>query len=158
MSEPKHLQPRECRICGEAKPFEEFRRSAPARDGTHYRHHVCKPCAAKQQRDAYNNDPVHRARHLASVINCQARTKHLPKLDRQGIIDLILGATACHYCQQPNDGLVTFAVDHWMPLSLGGAHSLENLVACCEPCNRAKHDMHPDDYVAWLRGVIGRAG
>ena len=126
--------------------------------GHQYRLHTCKACTAEERRAIYNTDPVYRARHLASVINCNARTKHLPKIDRQGIIDLILGATTCTYCGQPNDGTVTFAVDHRMPLSLGGPHTLENLVVCCEPCNRAKHDMHPDDYVAWLRGVIHRAG
>lgn len=155
---PSHRLPRTCRVCGEFKAFEEFARTA-GKDpqGNHYRLHTCKKCRAERQREAYRNDPIFRAKQLASAFNCNARVKHLPKIDRQGIINLILGATECAYCKHPNDGSVAFAVDHRMPLSLGGLHALENLAACCEPCNRAKHDMHPDDYVSWLRGVVGRA-
>jgi 5-methylcytosine-specific restriction endonuclease McrA len=39
----------------------------------------------------------------------------------------------CAYCG--NDAT---QVDHVIPRKAGGSHDLENLVACCAPCNSAK--------------------
>jgi hypothetical protein len=39
----------------------------------------------------------------------------------------------CQYC-----GLEATQVDHVIPRKVGGDHSLDNLVACCAPCNSAK--------------------
>ena len=41
----------------------------------------------------------------------------------------------CHYCKRASDKLT---MDHVMPLSKGGAHSKENVVAACGPCNFRK--------------------
>ena len=51
----------------------------------------------------------------------------------------------CAYCHCHLDfGSVT--IEHVHPLSLGGAHAWENMVAACEPCNAAMN-------AAWLRGM-----
>jgi hypothetical protein len=39
----------------------------------------------------------------------------------------------CAYC-----GLDANQVDHIIPRSAGGSHDLDNLVACCKPCNTRK--------------------
>jgi hypothetical protein len=39
----------------------------------------------------------------------------------------------CAYC-----GLEANQVDHIIPRSAGGSHDLDNLVACCKPCNTRK--------------------
>lgn len=39
----------------------------------------------------------------------------------------------CQYC-----GSEATQVDHVIPRKVGGDHSLDNLVACCAPCNSAK--------------------
>jgi len=39
----------------------------------------------------------------------------------------------CQYC-----GGDATQVDHVIPRKVGGTHDLENLVACCAPCNSAK--------------------
>ncbi len=39
----------------------------------------------------------------------------------------------CQYC-----GADATQVDHVIPRKRGGTHDLENLVACCAPCNSAK--------------------
>ncbi len=46
----------------------------------------------------------------------------------------------CQYCGQPAD-----SIDHVVPRSKGGAHSWENLVAACRPCNLAKRDRTPEE-------------
>ncbi len=43
----------------------------------------------------------------------------------------------CAYCGcalEPE----TATIEHAMPLSWGGAHAWENLIAACEPCNRMR--------------------
>lgn len=43
----------------------------------------------------------------------------------------------CRYCgAQPPD--VVLVVDHVLPVSGGGTHTLSNLVSACEPCNQGK--------------------
>jgi 5-methylcytosine-specific restriction endonuclease McrA len=39
----------------------------------------------------------------------------------------------CQYC-----GLEATQVDHVIPRAKGGGHDLDNLVACCAPCNSRK--------------------
>jgi len=40
----------------------------------------------------------------------------------------------CFYCQSPKSG----TIDHVMPLSKGGRHSIGNLLPACMPCNQSK--------------------
>lgn len=58
--------------------------------------------------------------------------------------------THCAYCQQPLDD--DAHLDHVMPLSKGGTHSADNLVMACGPCNRAKRDTLPLQWM--LRGSL----
>jgi len=45
----------------------------------------------------------------------------------------------CEYCQAPEELTVTtFEVDHIVPLSAGGATTLDNLCLACPTCNRHK--------------------
>lgn len=44
----------------------------------------------------------------------------------------------CQYCGGPAESL-----DHVLPRSRGGAHSWDNVVACCRPCNIRKGDRLP---------------
>ena len=41
----------------------------------------------------------------------------------------------CQYCDQPAEN-----IDHVIPRSKGGAHSWDNVVAACRPCNARKMD------------------
>jgi 5-methylcytosine-specific restriction endonuclease McrA len=41
----------------------------------------------------------------------------------------------CQYCDSPAEN-----IDHVIPRSRGGAHSWENVVAACRPCNARKMD------------------
>lgn len=45
----------------------------------------------------------------------------------------------CHYCHRTSDEGVIIGIDHVIPRSKGGPHTLNNLVACCNSCNSRKH-------------------
>lgn len=52
----------------------------------------------------------------------------------------------CPYCQGP-----VKEVDHRLPLSKGGEHTLENLEMLCMPCNRSKHDMTSEEFLEFKK-------
>lgn len=54
------------------------------------------------------------------------------------IKSLMLGATHCAYCRAPFSADKKPTLDHVIPLSKGGAHSIGNLAAACMPCNLEK--------------------
>jgi hypothetical protein len=43
----------------------------------------------------------------------------------------------CHYCGEKPEQM---CADHVIPLSRGGSNEMDNLVACCLPCNSSKSD------------------
>ncbi len=49
-------------------------------------------------------------------------------------------AFVCAYCGVEGRESTKWCVDHVVPLSRGGTHDEENLVACCSPCNSSKSD------------------
>lgn len=64
---------------------------------------------------------------------------YLPVRKRRAVIDRAGGY--CEYCQSRSDYTTeTFAVEHIIPISLGGTDDLENLALACSGCNNYKHD------------------
>jgi Restriction endonuclease len=55
----------------------------------------------------------------------------------------------CYWCGKKFPGKKC-RPDHVIPLSRGGAHSLENLVTACHSCNSSKHAKMPDKFNAEL--------
>lgn len=55
--------------------------------------------------------------------------------------------TKCAYCGQSMSGVRSRHLDHVIPLDLGGAHIIENIVVACAECNRSKWNRDP---VEWL--------
>jgi 5-methylcytosine-specific restriction endonuclease McrA len=49
-----------------------------------------------------------------------------------------------HICQYCGSGK-RLTIDHVMPRSRGGAHTWDNVVAACEPCNLKKRDRTPQE-------------
>lgn len=47
----------------------------------------------------------------------------------------------CAYCEAPSQ-----AMDHVMPLSLGGTHTADNVVPACHSCNSSKGAKHPTQW------------
>lgn len=55
----------------------------------------------------------------------------------------------CYYCGEDLDK-VNYEVDHYVPLAKNGSNDPSNLVIACMPCNRAKKDKMPDEFIASL--------
>lgn len=56
-------------------------------------------------------------------------------------------SVVCYWCHQTKTPRECHA-DHVMPLVLGGAHDLNNLVVACAQCNLRKRSLSPE---AWLK-------
>lgn len=154
MSDPQAL--RTCKQCGESKPLEQYPPSnTTKKSGERSRHHTCYVCRRVIDRTRYHADPIHRAKRVILAMNAQHRHQG-QRLPVEEAAQMLLAASECAYCGQPNDGSVTFALDHIQPVKLGGTNTMDNVTPCCEPCNRAKHDMPAADYIAWLQGVVRR--
>lgn len=75
------------------------------------------------------------------------------------------GAVKCAYCPTIISAL-DFRVDHDEPVSRGGSLGLENLILCCEVCNREKGELTSGEYrevIATLdlllsKGLLGPQG
>jgi hypothetical protein len=50
----------------------------------------------------------------------------------------------CSYCDCIP---INYEVDHFIPRSRGGEDRMRNLVLACPPCNRAKRDTMPQDFL-----------
>ncbi len=55
-------------------------------------------------------------------------------------------AANCAYCGVKFIPSVIRTVDHVTPLSKGGRHDMDNLVACCKPCNSKKRALSPEEW------------
>ncbi|GGR34019.1 HNH endonuclease [Deinococcus ruber] len=55
----------------------------------------------------------------------------------------------CHYCgaKVGRTAGLAWHVDHVIPISRGGSNFPENLVIACEPCNRAKYNKMPWEWL-----------
>ena len=56
---------------------------------------------------------------------------------------LTLRGNRCVYCGRAG---VRLTQDHVVPLSRGGAHTAENVVPACKPCNSSKRDRTPNEW------------
>lgn len=52
-----------------------------------------------------------------------------------------------HYSKRSN----SLEIDHMIPKSRNGSDDIDNLVAACRACNRSKHDMTADEFIAKRR-------
>lgn len=55
----------------------------------------------------------------------------------------------CVYCHETKP----LTMDHVIPLSRGGRHSIENIVPACLSCNSSKKDKMPDEFRAYLLSI-----
>lgn len=145
-----------CQTCGVEKDLSKFSKSSSNKD---FHQHKCKDCFAswyltnrnkrllkdkqnylvnkdaicKRKRDNYYLDPLksnlkeqkRRAQKLSNGIY-KITTKEFKKLKNQN----------CFYCGSYNQ----IEIDHVLPISRGGTHSVGNLVSACLKCNRSKKD------------------
>lgn len=94
----------------------------------------------------------------AYVRQLNARAKHYKirhRLSVAAVRDIVLeSGGVCAWCGQSVVNL-PFELDHVIPLSDKGAHSVANLVLSCEACNRRKASLHPATFAQSLAVLLG---
>lgn len=146
---------RSCRVCHESKPLGMFPKNRP--DGTRF--FCCLECQAESYSERYQRDDRRRAFQVAYSMNggVVRRFPHLERLDPDLLVTVMLETQSCRYCHLPNHSAGRgFQLDHVIPLSKGGAHSLDNIALCCDRRNRAKWDSTESVYLDWLHGARHR--
>jgi 5-methylcytosine-specific restriction endonuclease McrA len=94
----------------------------------------------------YHDRYVHLGLQLPSVVRLihYARVPHrVQELTRKNI--LIRDGYRCQYCRHHQPKGHGLTLDHVIPRSQGGRNTWENLVACCEGCNRRKSNRTPEE-------------
>lgn len=85
-----------------------------------------------------------------------SRAKEASQLNRLRLVDWLVTLGyfnhRCAYCQsQPYE-----ALDHFIPIALGGGTTKGNCIPACEACNRKKMRTHPDKVKGIPRADIER--
>lgn len=62
---------------------------------------------------------------------------------------LLDNSTHCFYCNNPLV-LNNVHIDHYIPLSKGGLHTISNLRIACQKCNLSKWNKMPEELAEWL--------
>lgn len=70
------------------------------------------------------------------------KTSIIEKFTHQDIIDKY--GSQCIYCGGSFD-----KIDHYIPLSKGGSHTLDNVRPSCEHCNLTKSNKLPDEFIKY---------
>ena len=101
-------------------------------------------------------DRLFRSARIALAEPSVVRLWHFVKVPYQARISLNRRAVfardehRCQYC-----GASAENIDHVIPRSRGGAHSWDNVVASCRPCNSRKRDRSPEESGMRLRKAPG---
>lgn len=156
-----------CAMCGEVKPSEAFSRDKSRSSG---RHSYCSTCRSERRKKRRRSDPEWAAREVrrntryAQENRAKARlyartsqarrkaqklkteTEPITADDVKSMLKAQRGR--CWWCGTKVGE--AFDVDHVIPLSKGGPHTLDNLVIACQPCNRRKHARMPWDFAGRL--------
>lgn len=144
-------------MCHQSKPLSEF--------GTpkHRKHNsYCYACCNIRAKKRYSDAPE---KQVFSSLLMRSKKLGIESPDYEDFLVIYYGNT-CYYCglNKTNEltngnkgsGKIKFSIDHKTPFARGGNNDTENICLCCEPCNRAKHDMNETEYRAWLKGVAIR--
>jgi len=97
----------------------------------------------------YRFDPVFRRKEQtrANLREAWKAGRSDGTLDGTAITGMFAAAKQCHYCARPIKGREK-TLDHVIPLSRGGMHSLSNVVIACPTCNFSKHAKTPEEWRA----------
>ena len=100
----------------------------------------------------HSNGHVYRSEHIEMAAPSVVRLNYFVKVPYRARASLSRKAVfvrdnyECQYCGSPAEN-----VDHIVPRSRGGAHTWENVVAACRPCNSRKENRMPVDVGMRLR-------
>jgi len=88
----------------------------------------------------YKKEHPEQYRMYSNRRNASKKTNIMERFTNQDIINKY--GNQCFYCS----GLFDH-IDHYMPLSRGGSHTLENIRPSCERCNLTKSNKLPEDFI-----------
>lgn len=72
-------------------------------------------------------------------------SSHIPT--SQELKNIRVNATHCYYCNVEFNDSILKTIDHYIPLSKGGEHNMDNLVICCRYCNSKKRNIMPEEFI-----------
>jgi 5-methylcytosine-specific restriction endonuclease McrA len=81
------------------------------------------------------------------VHNIKIHRRHLiisGNINNQDLLELINKSKKCYWCNKMLNG--KYHIDHYIPLSKGGLHKLDNLVISCAFCNLSKNNKDPLEF------------
>jgi 5-methylcytosine-specific restriction endonuclease McrA len=157
-----------CTRCLHYQPLSSFNKSILRHDGFRS---ACKTCHAREQRKQNTEKP-----ELLKARNERYKTAHPFRVDvhhanirakRCGALSTITAQEwedkvrslnfVCQLCgvittldrQQFN----TLSLEHVLPLSRGGANTIENAVPACTACNQSKSNRTLEEFKGWIATV-----
>ena len=136
-----------CQSCECYHPLEAFAhklRGSKTQREVEYKH-MCMETYNKDYQQDYVKDYHKRNPHLKREASARRRAKI-----KNCTIDVDLSAILKFYKECPKG----CHVDHWMPLHLGGMHSLSNLVYLPEKENLSKSFLHPNDWIEKRKTLV----
>lgn len=81
------------------------------------------------------------------------RARSLPRRWQRNHLINKYGAE-CYICKEPFATLSEVTIDHWVPLSKGGADAMENYRLAHFDCNQLKADLMPEEFRLFQVGSI----
>lgn len=68
------------------------------------------------------------------------------------IIELKTTTTKCYWCHSELNE--KYHLDHYIPLSRGGKHTISNIVISCPSCNLSKQDKMPEEFARQIGRLL----
>lgn len=136
-----------CSRCKQILPYEAFNKDKSSDTGLQDR---CRDCERIVRREYYlrNQDKeIARVSKWHKTTEAGKARRKRARLNRQALVRNVeskfiskkeftkLANTPCFYCGSKD----TLTIDHIVPLSRGGRHSIGNLVSACNMCNATKN-------------------
>lgn len=147
-----------CVECSRANSTSEEKKQYDALYLTKNKEKILARCRAYYQRTSqvrmvtqklWNSKNIEKVRAIKKSYKARRRTQEKSGMSTK---DLILWEQStvkvCYWCDSPCEGL--YHVDHYFPLSKGGAHREENLVISCPGCNLRKSARDPQVFAAMI--------
>lgn len=135
-----------CIICKIEKPLDNYHRSKDTKSGRARR---CKECAKNASRNWGKTESGKQSRkqaqHKRRVANKSVSYKISTKDWKR------LSNAKCVYCLIDPSGQPANHLDHIVPISRGGNHSIGNVQKTCEHHNLSKHTMLHIEYIHLLQ-------
>lgn len=136
-----HKLYKECRKCGQIKPYPEVTNVWPNERSAHKESHFPRPCLECR---------VESSKTLKKHLNARSRFKY----QYMGPISAIFGRfRACMACGKTEQ----LSMDHIIPVSKNGPHEISNIQVLCSSCNTIKGtktiDYRPKEFLEFITKI-----